>query len=65
MTSNFIWRDPLDPDTYHIGSKRNERYDIPILRKNDMPVKGVIVDAMQGWHMLQPNLPMGLGFVAP
>jgi uracil-DNA glycosylase family 4 len=43
----------------------NERFDVPILRKNDMPVKGVIVDAMQGWHMLQPNLPMGLGFVAP
>jgi DNA polymerase len=43
----------------------NERFDIPILKKNGMKIEGVIVDAMQGWHMLQPNLPMGLGFVAP
>lgn len=43
----------------------NERFDVPILRQNDMKVEGVVVDAMQGWHMLQPNLPMGLGFVAP
>jgi DNA polymerase len=43
----------------------NERFDIPILRKNDMIVNGVVFDAMQGWHFLQPNLPMGLGFTAP
>lgn len=43
----------------------NERFDVPILKRNGMSIEGVIVDAMQGWHMLQPNLPMGLGFVAP
>jgi uracil-DNA glycosylase family 4 len=43
----------------------NERFDVPILKRNGMEIKGVVIDAMQGWHMLQPNLPMGLGFVAP
>ena len=26
MTSNFIWRDPIDPNTYHVGYERPWRY---------------------------------------
>lgn len=43
----------------------NERFDVPILTRNDSKIGGTVVDMMQGWHMLQPNLPMGLGFVSP
>ncbi|MCP4900192.1 MAG: hypothetical protein GY906_24740 [bacterium] len=52
-------------ETPHAKIFWNERYDVPILKRNGMKINGVVVDAMQGWHMLQPNLPMGLGFVAP
>ncbi len=52
-------------NTPHAKVFWNERFDVPILRKNEMTIEGVVLDAMQGWHMLQPNLPMGLGFVAP
>ena len=52
-------------ETPHAKVLWNERFDIPILKAAGMKVEGVVLDAMQGWHMLQPNLPMGLGFVAP
>lgn len=43
----------------------NERYDIPILEDNGYPVNGPIYDGMWAWHMLQSDLPKGLGFVSP
>jgi uracil-DNA glycosylase family 4 len=44
----------------------NENYDVPILRERaKMEVSGQILDGMWAWHMLQSDLPKGLGFVAP
>lgn len=43
----------------------NERYDIPILRAHDSPVSEPVLDFMWAWHMLQSDIPRGLGFVAP
>jgi uracil-DNA glycosylase len=65
------WKDP-----YLFGVRRllsakcakllwNERFDIPILHAAGMPVTGPILDGMWAWHLLQSDLPKGLGFVAP
>ena len=43
----------------------NANYDRPRLIKNKCPVGDPWYDLMDGWHMLQSNLPRGLGFVAP
>lgn len=43
----------------------NERYDTGVLKKHGCTVKGVILDGMWGWHMLQSAMPRGLGFVSP
>ena len=44
----------------------NEAYDVPILRERaGIPVAGPIYDGMWAWHLLQSNLPKGLGFVSP
>ena len=50
----------------------NERYDNPILER-DLANRGIQVPRLQprtldfqwGWHVLQSDLPKGLGFVAP
>lgn len=43
----------------------NSRFDVPRLRKEGCPVSGKILDFMWAWHVLQSDLPRGLGFVAP
>lgn len=43
----------------------NARYDVPRLRAALCPVSGPVLDFMWGWHVLQSDLPRGLGFVAP
>lgn len=43
----------------------NARYDVPRLRLADVQVLGPILDFMWAWHVLQSDLPRGLGFVAP
>jgi uracil-DNA glycosylase family 4 len=44
----------------------NGRYDIPRLRAADVTFgDNVLLDFMWGWHVLQSDLPRGLGFVAP
>lgn len=43
----------------------NERFDVPILKANDIPISGVILDAMWAWKVNQSKMPRGLGFAAP
>lgn len=43
----------------------NSRYDVPRLKANDCPVGANPYDFMVAWHLLQSDLPKGLGFVAP
>lgn len=44
----------------------NENFDVPILRdRAKMEVRGQILDGMWAWHILQSDIPKGLGFVAP
>lgn len=43
----------------------NANYDITGLRLAGFDVSEPIIDAMDAWHILQPDLPKGLGFVAP
>lgn len=43
----------------------NAIYDIPRLKADGIAVNGQILDFMWGWHILQSDLPRGLGFVAP
>jgi uracil-DNA glycosylase family 4 len=43
----------------------NAPYDVPRLRFNNAPVAEPILDFMWAWHVLQSDLPRGLGFVAP
>lgn len=43
----------------------NARYDVPRLRVAGCPIKGPVLDFMWAWHVLQSDLPRGLGFVAP
>lgn len=43
----------------------NQRYDVPRLKHNGMSLGGTMIDFMWAWHMIQSDLPMGLGFVAP
>ncbi len=43
----------------------NERFDIPILKRNGFSISGLIMDGMWAWHLLQSAVPKGLGFVAP
>lgn len=43
----------------------NGAYDIPRLKKQGVEMPGAIYDTMDSWHLLQPTLPRGLGFVAP
>lgn len=43
----------------------NASYDVPILRqKAGLEVAGTHYDGMWAWHMLQSDVPKGLGFVA-
>lgn len=43
----------------------NERFDIPILEAANATPKGTVLDGMWAWHILQSDLPKGLGFVSP
>lgn len=43
----------------------NENFDVPILSREGMEIGGPIMDGMWAWHMLQSDLPRGLGFVSP
>ena len=43
----------------------NAIYDIPRLKLDGIAVNGQILDFMWGWHILQSDLPRGLGFVSP
>lgn len=43
----------------------NARYDIPILRAQGYAPAGTNLDFMWGWHILQSDLPRGLGYVSP
>jgi hypothetical protein len=44
----------------------NASYDVPILRERaKLEVAGTHLDGMWAWHILQSDVPKGLGFVAP
>lgn len=43
----------------------NASYDIPRLRAAGFASTGRVLDFMWAWHVLQSDLPRGLGFVAP
>lgn len=43
----------------------NADYDVKRLIYRDMAINGLIFDAMWQWHVLQSDLPRGLGFVSP
>lgn len=43
----------------------NARYDVPRLLANGISLEGSQWDAMLGWHVLNSDLPKGLGFVVP
>jgi hypothetical protein len=43
----------------------NERFDVPILTAAGEAPAGTVLDGMWAWHMLQSDLPKGLGFVTP
>lgn len=43
----------------------NAPYDVPRLKFNSAPIAEPILDFMWAWHVLQSDLPRGLGFVAP
>lgn len=43
----------------------NATYDVPRLRAAGMVVAEPVLDFMWAWHVLQSDLPRGLGFVAP
>lgn len=43
----------------------NARFDVPRLRREGVAVNGIVLDFMWAWHVLQSDLPRGLGFVAP
>lgn len=43
----------------------NASYDVPRLRGAGMVVAEPVLDFMWAWHVLQSDLPRGLGFVAP
>jgi len=42
----------------------NLAYDSPRVRAQ-MPIRGVEIDAMLAWHVLNTSMPKGLGFVTP
>src|ERR1051326_2095047 len=41
------------------------KFDVPRLRAAGVPICGLIIDAMDAWHVLRPDLPRGLAYVAP
>ena len=43
----------------------NKNYDVPRLLINEVAVVHPFHDMMDGWHVLQSDLPRGLGFVSP
>lgn len=43
----------------------NARFDVGVLRDAGVVVGGPVLDFMWAWHVLQSDLPRGLGFVAP
>lgn len=43
----------------------NAPYDVPRLKYHHYVINGQILDFMWGWHVLQSDVPRGLGFVAP
>jgi DNA polymerase I-like protein with 3'-5' exonuclease and polymerase domains len=43
----------------------NYNYDIPRLAYNNANPLGLNLDFMWGWHLVQSDLPRGLGYVAP
>ncbi len=43
----------------------NARFDTSVLRLASIRVGGPVLDFMWAWHVLQSDLPRGLGFVAP
>jgi len=65
------WREPYIPivtqmlQANKVQCYWNARFDVPRLTIAGVEPKGKILDFMWGWHMLQSDMPMGLGFVAP
>ena len=43
----------------------NGAYDLPRLVANDCTIGGTVHDTMVAWHVLNSDLPKGLGFIAP
>lgn len=41
------------------------KFDVPRLRAAGVPIEGLILDGMDAWHVLRPDLPKGLGYVSP
>lgn len=43
----------------------NDRYDVPRIKKAGHRIEGRIIDAMWWWHVLQSDVPRGLGYATP
>jgi hypothetical protein len=39
-------------------------FDVPVVQANGIEVRGTILDMMDGWHLLQPDMDKGLEFVS-
>lgn len=42
----------------------NSRFDLQVLKDAGVKPSGIVMDGMWAWHMLQSNLPRGLGFAS-
>lgn len=43
----------------------NRRFDVPRIKLHGYALRGPILDSMWAWHVLQSDLPRGLGYIAP
>lgn len=65
------WSDPWHAVTRRLLESPNPKifwkadYDVPRIRAAGFKINGRILDFMDAWHMLQSDLPRGLGFVSP
>lgn len=59
----WAWRGSMQPDPVILAELRRLKLGEPPLDRFD--VRGELFDAMWGWHLLQSDLPRGLGFAAP
>jgi hypothetical protein len=68
---SIIWADTYRPAIDYLFSLKrdyyvwNRAFDKPRLESNGLRFGGPVHDIMYAWHVLQPDLPMNINFVAP